>query len=103
MNYSESTKKNTHTHISAQSPVHTVRRARKPPTDLVDEDDRGRVSLGVLERLPQVRLRLAGQLAHDLRPVDGEAVGAGLRRYCASDHCLAAPGRSVPSKTVAQQ
>ena len=44
--------------------------------DLVDEDDGGRVLLRLLERLPQVALRLAGQLRHDLRAVDEEEEGA---------------------------
>ena len=45
---------------------------------LVDEYDRGRVLLGRLERLAQVGLGLARQLAHDLRAVDEEEEGARL-------------------------
>ena len=44
--------------------------------DLVNEDDGGRVLLRLLERLPQVALRLAGQLRHDLWAVDEEEEGA---------------------------
>ena len=40
--------------------------------EFVDEDDGRRVLLGLLKRLPQVRLRLAGELGHDLGSVDEE-------------------------------
>lgn len=46
--------------------------------NLVDEDDGGRVLLGLLERLAQVGLGLAGHLGHDLGPVDEEEEGARL-------------------------
>mmetsp|Transcript_22949 Transcript_22949/g.54586 ORF Transcript_22949/g.54586 Transcript_22949/m.54586 type:complete len:636 (-) Transcript_22949:718-2625(-) len=62
--------------------------------DLVDEDDGGRVLLGLLEGLAQVRLRLAGELGHDLRPVDQEEEGARLVGHGARDERLARAGRA---------
>lgn len=46
--------------------------------ELVDEDDGGRVLLGLLERFPQVGLGLSGQLGHDFRAVDEEEESTGL-------------------------
>merc|ERR1719440_2620001 len=62
--------------------------------DLVDEDDRGRVLLRLLEGLAQVGLGLAGQLRHDLGPVDQEEEGARLVGDGARDERLAAAGRA---------
>jgi hypothetical protein len=46
--------------------------------DLIDEDDGGRVLLGLLKGLAQVGLGLAGHLGHDLGAVDQEEEGARL-------------------------
>src|ERR1041385_8031072 len=62
---------------------------------LVDEDDAGRVLLGLLEGLAQVLLGLAVELAHDLRAVDGVELGAGLVGDGLGDHGLARAGRAV--------
>ncbi len=43
---------------------------RSNGVQLIDEDDGGRVLLGLLECLPEVGLWLAGKLGHDLRPID---------------------------------
>mmetsp|Transcript_7662 Transcript_7662/g.16937 ORF Transcript_7662/g.16937 Transcript_7662/m.16937 type:complete len:557 (+) Transcript_7662:788-2458(+) len=63
--------------------------------DLVDEDDGGRVLLCLLERLAQVRLRLACELGHDFRPVDKEEKGASLVGNGSRDEGLARAGRAV--------
>ena len=68
---------------------------RRNRVDFVDEDDRGRVLLRLLERLAQVRLRLARHLRHDLRPVDEEKEGAGLVGDRARNQCLARAGAAV--------
>mmetsp|Transcript_72452 Transcript_72452/g.156661 ORF Transcript_72452/g.156661 Transcript_72452/m.156661 type:complete len:454 (+) Transcript_72452:1318-2679(+) len=65
----------------------TLRRDR---IDLVDEDDRRRVLLGLLEGAAQVRLGLASHLGHDLRAVDEEEEGTRLVRHSACDERLAA-------------
>ena len=57
--------------------------------DLVNEDDRGRVLLRLLEGLAQVGLGLASKLRHDLGPVDQEEEGARLVGDGARDEGLA--------------
>lgn len=51
---------------------------RSNRVNLVDEDDGRAVLLGLLERLPEVRLGLSGHLGHDLRTVDEEEEGTSL-------------------------
>eukprot|EP00968_Pinguiococcus_pyrenoidosus_P022664 scaffold3330_cov398-Pinguiococcus_pyrenoidosus.AAC.3 len=63
--------------------------------DLVDEDDGRALLLGILEGLAQPRLRLAGQLGHDLRAVDGEDERVGLGRHRPGEHGLAGSRRAV--------
>merc|ERR1719352_223940 len=46
--------------------------------ELVNEDDGGRVLLGLLKSLPQVALALTSQLAHDLGTIDEEEEGTSL-------------------------
>lgn len=46
--------------------------------DLIDENDGGRILLGLLKGLPQIALTLSGQLAHDLGAIDQEEEGACL-------------------------
>eukprot|EP00756_Hemistasia_phaeocysticola_P039905 Hpha_TRINITY_DN16838_c0_g3::TRINITY_DN16838_c0_g3_i6::g.151697::m.151697 len=68
--------------------------------DLVYENDRRCLFLRLLERLPQVGLRLTRHLAHDLRTVDQEEECTSLVRDRASDRSLSAPGRSVQQDTA---
>ncbi|GIX64830.1 uncharacterized protein BcabD6B2_42650 [Babesia caballi] len=63
--------------------------------DLVDEDDRGRVLRGLLERPPQFGLGLAHVVRHDLWPVYDHAVRPSLRRDRPGDERLAGPRRPV--------
>ena len=63
--------------------------------DLVDEDDRRRVLLRLLEDLAQVGLGLARQLGHDLGPVDDDEERARLVGDGARDERLAATRRAV--------
>ena len=62
--------------------------------DLVDKDDGGRVLLGLLERLAEVRLGLSGHLGHDLGTVDEEEEGAGLVGDGARHERLSGTGRA---------
>ncbi|XP_037470136.1 uncharacterized protein LOC119343017 [Triticum dicoccoides] len=68
---------------------------RSNGVDLVDEDDRGRVLLSLLEGLPQVALALSGHLRHYLLPVDKEEEGPGLVGHRTGDQRLAGPWRAV--------
>mmetsp|Transcript_10482 Transcript_10482/g.31322 ORF Transcript_10482/g.31322 Transcript_10482/m.31322 type:complete len:435 (+) Transcript_10482:1339-2643(+) len=62
---------------------------------LVDEDDGGRVGLGLLKHLAQRRLGLAGSLGHDLGAVDGAEPHASLLPDCLRDHRFAGAGGTV--------
>jgi len=63
--------------------------------DLVNEDDRGGVLLGLLEGLPKVGLGLSGHLGHDLGPIDEEEEGSGLVGDGTSDQSLTRSGGTV--------
>mmetsp|Transcript_30444 Transcript_30444/g.64131 ORF Transcript_30444/g.64131 Transcript_30444/m.64131 type:complete len:464 (+) Transcript_30444:1281-2672(+) len=56
--------------------------------DLVDENDGRRVLLRLLERLPQIGLRLPRHFGHDLRPVDEEEEGPRLVGHGPGDERL---------------
>mmetsp|Transcript_28922 Transcript_28922/g.62307 ORF Transcript_28922/g.62307 Transcript_28922/m.62307 type:complete len:339 (-) Transcript_28922:583-1599(-) len=68
--------------------------------DLVDEDDRRRVLLRLLEGLAQVGLRLARQLGHDLGPIQQEEICPCLCRHCLRNHRLARARRPVHQHTT---
>jgi hypothetical protein len=68
--------------------------------DLVDEDDRRRVLLRLLERLPQVRLRLSRHLRHDLGTVDQEEERSRLVRNRTSHERLTRSGRTEHEDTT---
>ncbi len=63
--------------------------------DLVDEDDRGRGALRLLEHLAQPTLALAVGRAHDLGPVDGEELGVALVGHRLREARLAGARRAV--------
>jgi hypothetical protein len=67
--------------------------------DLINEDDSGRVLLGLLERLPQVRLGLSRHLGHDLRTVDEEEERSGLVSNGSGHEGLSGSGRSEHEDT----
>lgn len=68
--------------------------------DLINEDDGGRVLLGLLESLSQVGLRLTGHLGHDLGTVDQEEEGTGLIGDGSSHERLTGSGRTVKQDTT---
>lgn len=68
--------------------------------DLVDEDDRRRVLLGLLESLAQVRFRLTSHLGHDLRAVDQEEESASLVGNGTRHECLTGTRRTVHENTT---
>mmetsp|Transcript_12144 Transcript_12144/g.37218 ORF Transcript_12144/g.37218 Transcript_12144/m.37218 type:complete len:334 (+) Transcript_12144:1345-2346(+) len=68
---------------------------RRKRVQLVDEDDGGRVGLGLLKNLAQRRLSLARPLGHDLGPVDRAEPHARLGAHRLRDHRLARAGRPV--------
>src|SRR5262249_32286447 len=63
--------------------------------ELLDEDDRGRALLRLLELVAKLGLRLAVELRHDLRALDREKGGPALVRDRLGDEGLAGPGRAV--------
>ncbi len=63
--------------------------------DLVDEDDAGSLTSGLLKDLAQVGLGLAIELVHHLRAAHREKVGLGLVGDGAGDEGLAAAGGAV--------
>lgn len=63
--------------------------------DFVDEDDGGRVFLGLLKCLAQVRLGFTGHLGHDFGTVDEEEEGTRLVGDGSGHEGLAGAGRSV--------
>jgi hypothetical protein len=68
--------------------------------NLVDEDDSRRVLLSLLERLPQVALRLSRHLTHDLGTVDEEEEGSGLVRDGSRHERLSGTGGSEHEDTA---
>jgi hypothetical protein len=67
--------------------------------DLVDVDKGGRVILGFLERLSQVRLRLTSHLGHDLGTIDKEEEGTSLVGDSSSHQSLTGTRGSVKQNT----
>ncbi|KAI6757217.1 hypothetical protein HG531_003042 [Fusarium graminearum] len=67
--------------------------------NLVDEDNGGRVLLGFLKGLSQVRLRLTSHLRHDLGTVDEEEEGTSLVGNSSGHQSLTSTGRSEKQNT----
>ena len=63
--------------------------------DLVNEDDRGRVLLGFLERFSEVGFRFTGHLGHDFGSVDKEEESTSLVGNSSGHKGLSGSGRSV--------
>eukprot|EP00898_Chlorokybus_atmophyticus_P005073 jgi/Chlat1/5567/Chrsp369S08998 len=68
--------------------------------DLINEDDCGRILLGLLKGFAQVAFALSGKLRHDLRSVDEEEECAGLVGNCPCNESLARTGRAIQQNAL---
>lgn len=78
--------------------IYTCHSLGLPP--LTDEDDGGRVLLGLHKDLAQVALGLSCQLAHDLGAIDDDEEGTRLIGHSAGDQRLAAAGGAIEQNTL---